>query len=59
MTKPASLPTPTTGNHSCAVCGKQATTADGIVGAYLCDDYDCLLVAYDRAVAAHTTPTPA
>ena len=36
----------------CDVCGKDSTTADGIVGAYLCDDYPCLLAAYDRAVGA-------
>lgn len=33
----------------CDICGKPATTADGIVGAYLCDDDTCLVAAYDRA----------
>jgi hypothetical protein len=48
--------TDTTTEHHCAVCGKPATTADGIIGAYLCDNYDCLLTAWDRAAG---TPTPA
>ncbi|WP_328344846.1 hypothetical protein [Micromonospora sp. NBC_00421] len=33
----------------CDVCGRDATTSDGIVGAYLCDYYACLTTAYDRA----------
>ncbi|MFG2046161.1 hypothetical protein ACGFIW_01855 [Micromonospora sp. NPDC048935] len=41
----------------CDVCGKDSTTADGIVGAYVCDDYNCLLAAYDRAVGADA-PAP-
>ncbi|MER7331642.1 MULTISPECIES: hypothetical protein [unclassified Micromonospora] len=38
-----------TNQRVCAVCGKPATTDDGIVGARLCDDQQCLTAAYDRA----------
>ena len=42
---------------ACDICGNPATTTDGIVGAYLCDETRCLDQAWDRAFAP-TTRTP-
>ncbi|MFF0822371.1 hypothetical protein ACFYUR_18575 [Micromonospora haikouensis] len=49
--------TDTTERTPCESCGKPSTTADGIVGAHLCDDYTCLLAAYDRAQGEPVTET--
>lgn len=42
----------------CAVCNKPATTADGIVGADLCNDYTCLVAAWDRAAGTPKASAP-
>lgn len=32
----------------CDICGAESTTADGMVGMYLCNDANCLEVAWNQ-----------
>lgn len=50
--------TGTATKHRCEVCSLPATTTDGIVGAHLCDTYDCLLTAWERAAGTPKPPAP-
>ncbi|MFI7073594.1 hypothetical protein [Micromonospora sediminicola] len=33
---------------TCAICGGQATVADGVAGVFLCDGNECMTAAYDK-----------
>lgn len=50
--------TDTDTDRRCDECGKPATTADGIVGAHLCDNYNCLVAAWDRAAGKPKQAAP-